>query len=99
MKREDAQIKENSSSLEISVTLKSEVDEKEEDIIIPLNIEFLENLYTMEERNFFSNYLSEFKRNWSLSFGEEMMGTYITFCKKRQEIPFKFIETMNNHLR
>ena len=96
VRREDAELQ--FIPMKVSVQMETECKEIQE-TVIPLNIEILENLYTIEEKNVFSNFLSEFKSHWLMSFGEEMMNNYISFCNRRQAISPHFMKTMNNHLR
>ena len=48
----------------------------------PLNLQEIENLYTMEEAGYFNRLMNTFYDNWKLvSFGPEFMNSFINWTK------------------
>ena len=89
--------------------LKSQYEEDLEDYYIgennsvvklSLNIVELENLFTHEERKYFSQSLSQFVNSWqAIHFGEQFMSMYTSFCQNKGMLPFKFISFISSALR
>ena len=93
------------SQIEIEVQLKKEkVEEDVEDecneLVISLNIEEIENIYTIEEATYFDKVQAVFKEKWNaIPLGEEMMLHYIEFCKTRHFLPPRFFQLINGQLK
>ena len=67
---------------------------------LSLNIVELENLFTHEERKYFSHSLSQFVNTWqAIHFGEQFMNIYTSFCQNKEILPLKFISIMSCALR
>ena len=68
--------------------------------MISLNIEEIENIYTMEEATYFDKVQAVFKDKWNaIPLGEEMMWHYIEFCKTRHFLPPRFFQLINGQLK
>ena len=75
-------------------------DEQEKEILISLNIDEIENIFTMEEEKYFENSLAVFNEKWrAIPFGEEMMSHFMKFCETRHTLSTKFFMLINNQLR
>ena len=79
-------------------------DNSEEDQQQPLKICLdlfeLENLYRREENAFFQHSVAQFVGCWkAIPMGEAMMSTYVSFCQRRQNLPFEFMKLIQNQLR
>ena len=79
-------------------------DNSEEDQQQPLKISLdlfeLENLYRREENAFFQHSVAQFVGCWkAIPMGEAMMSTYVSFCQRRQNLPFEFMKLIQNQLR
>ena len=69
------------------------------EIILSLNIEELENIFTVEEGNYFVKLRAGFDQKWNtIPIGEEMMSHFINFCKKNHQLPARFFQFMNNRI-
>ena len=67
---------------------------------LSLNVVELENLFTHEERKYFSHSLGQFVGSWqSIHFGEQFMNMYVSFCQNKGMLPFKFISFISCALR
>ena len=74
--------------------------EKEQEILISLNIDEIENMFTIEEEKYFENSLADFTEKWrAIPFGEEMMSHFMKFCETRHTLSTKFFMLINNQLR
>ena len=74
--------------------------EQEKDILISLNIDEIENIFTIEEEKYFENSLAVFNENWrAIPFGEEIMSHYMKFCDTRHTLSPKFFLLINSQLR
>ena len=75
-------------------------DEQEKEILISLNIDEIENIFTMEEEKYFENSLAVFNEKWrAIPFGEEMMSHFMKFCETRHTLSPKFFLLINSQLR
>ena len=86
--------------------LNSEDEEKLDDygennvVKLSLNIVDLENLFTHEERKYFSHSLGQFVNTWqAIHFGEQMITMYTSFCQNKEILPFKFISFISCAVR
>ena len=62
---------------------------------LSLNVVELENLFTHEEKKYFSHSLRQFVGSWqAIHFGEELMNMYVSFCQNKGMLPFKFISIL-----
>ena len=67
---------------------------------LSLNVAELENLFTHEERKYFSHSLSQFVGAWkAIDFGEQFMNMYVSFCQNKGMLPIKFISFISCALR
>ena len=67
---------------------------------LSLNIAELENLFTHEERKYFSHSLSQFVNTLqAVHLGEQLMNMYTSFCQNREILPVKFISFISSALR
>ena len=74
--------------------------EQEKEILISLNIDEIENIFTMEEEKYFENSLAVFNEKWrAIPFGEEMMSHFMKFCETRHTLSPKFFMLINSQLR
>ena len=61
------------------------------EFVFSLNIEEIENIFTIEEEIYFKNLHTTFDQKWNaVPFGEEMMNHFIGFCRQRQNLPSRF---------
>ena len=95
-------IPKTSVEIEFENVIKME-DEQEDDqppLKISLDLFELENLYRQEENAFFQQSLGQFEGCWkTIPMGEEMMNHYVSFCQRRQTLPFEFIKLIQNQVR
>ena len=79
-----------------------EFDEYGENNVVKLslNVVELENLFTHEERKYFSHSLNQFVGSWkAIDFGEQFMNMYVSFCQNKGMLPIKFISFISCALR
>ena len=70
-----------------------ENDEASTKFIITLDINQIENLYTIEEGFYLNKICSGFDENWqNICFGEEMMSHFVNFCHRRFMLPPRFLQ-------
>ena len=63
---------------------------------LSLNVVELENLFTHEEKKYFSHNLRQFVGSWqAIHLGEQLMNMYVSFCQNKGMLPFKFISLMS----
>ena len=63
-----------------------------QDIVISLDLAQIENMYTIEENAYIARMNFIFDHKWkSLSFGEEKMSLFISFCSQRFYLPPRFM--------
>ena len=64
------------------------------DFVCSLTIQEIENMYTLEEEEYFKNIIVTFDTAWKcVSFGPEIMYFYLGFCKKTKGIASKLFQT------
>ena len=87
----------NTFQNEREVTNVEEVEDfKNIDFGCSLTILEIENIYTMEEETNFKNLISTFYENWkAISYGPEIMGSYINFCQNPRTLPTNYLK--ENH--
>ena len=90
--------------IQLDVKYENQKDEKdlkqEKEILISLNIDEIENMFTIEEEKYFENSLADFTEKWrAIPFGEEMMSHFMKFCETRHTLSTKFFMLINNQLR
>ena len=92
--------------IDIEVQLKKEKVKEDDfrskanELIISVNIEEIENIYTMEEATYFDKVQAVFNEKWNaIPFGEEMMRHYIEFCKTKHVLPPRFFQLINGQLK
>ena len=97
---------ESKPQIDIEVQLKKEKVKEDDfrskanELVISLNIEEIENIYTMEEATYFDKVQAVFKDKWNaIPLGEEMMWHYIEFCKTRHFLPPRFFQLINGQLK
>ena len=97
---------ESKPQLEIEFQLqKQKVEENKcigqmNEFIVSLNIEEIENMYTMEEATYFDKVLGVFDKKWNaIPFGEEMMWHFMKFCKTRHDLPPIFFQLIDSQLK
>ena len=94
VRREDAK-----TELEIELEMKSESNETDQ-IMISLNVEELENLFTTEEESYFTSSLAHFASCWhSIPQGPELMSLYSAFCQNPQPLSVSFMKLITGKLR
>lgn len=60
----------------------------------------LENLYEMEENQYFQSSLAQFEGSWRNNpMGEEMMTIYTKFCQEKTVLPLQFMKLIMSTLR
>ena len=70
------------------------------EIIFSLNIEELENIFTVEEGNYFDNLRADFDQKWNtIPLGEDIMSHLINLCKKKHRLPARFFQFINNRMK
>ena len=63
---------------------------------LSLNVVELENLFTNEEKKYFSHSLGQFVGSWqAIHFGEQIVNMYVSFCQNKGTLPFKFISFLS----
>ena len=63
---------------------------------LSLNVVELENLFTHEEKKYFSHSLGQFVGSWqAIHFGEQIVNMYVSFCQNKGTLPFKFISFLS----
>ena len=78
----------------------TELEIQTDQMMISLNMEELENLFTQEEENFFQRSLDNFSRNWrAISQGSEVMGIYSKFCQNPHPLSPRFMTLLTGQLR
>lgn len=79
---------------------RTELQIQTDEMMISLNVEQLENLFTQEEDNFFQLSLANFSRNWrAISQGREVMTEYCAFCRNPQPLSQRFMTLLTGQLR
>ena len=79
---------------------RTELEIQTDQMMISLNVEQLENLFTQEEDNFFQHSLANFSSNWqAISQGSEVMTMYCAFCQNPQTLSPRFMTLLTGQLR
>ena len=79
---------------------RTELEIQTDQMMISLNVEQLENLFTQEEDNFFQLSLANFCRNWqAISQGSEVMTIYCAFCQNPKPLSARFMKLLIGQLR
>eukprot|EP00092_Neocalanus_flemingeri_P003613 GFUD01003877.1.p1 GENE.GFUD01003877.1~~GFUD01003877.1.p1 ORF type:complete len:682 (+),score=79.52 GFUD01003877.1:382-2427(+) len=64
------------------------------------NFDIMQDLYTNEEHCHVERIVSVWQEKWDeLSFGQDIVGTYIGFCHNRNEFPAQFFKLINLQIR
>ena len=66
-------------------------------LILTLDINELEFMYTKEEDAYVGQLCTNFKNHWSsINYGEEIMSSYVALCIKRQMLPARYMKLVEN---
>jgi len=64
------------------------------------NFDIMEDLYTNEEQCLVEKIAAMWQDKWNqVNFGQELVGTYISFCHNRREFPGQFFKLVNLQIR
>ena len=73
----------------------TELEIQTDQMMISLNVEELENLFTQEEENFFQHSLANFANCWrAVPQGSEVMTVYCAFCQNPQPLSPRFMKLL-----
>ena len=78
----------------------TELEIQTDQMLISLNVEQLENLFTQEEENFFQHSLDNFGSCWrAIPQGSEVMTVYSAFCQNPKPLSPRFMKLLTGQLR
>ena len=81
--------RQNVDEIEQSPIISGEEEEEEETMKISLNIQEIENIFTMEEETYVINIHKQFNTHWQgISLGEKFTNETVQFCKDRPRYKF-----------
>ena len=73
----------------------AELEIQTDQMMISLNVEELENLFTQEEENFFQHSLAQFTSCWrAVPQGSEVMTVYSAFCQSPKPLSPRFMKLL-----
>ena len=79
---------------------RTELEIQTDQIMISLNVEQLEVLFTQEEEHFFQHSLDNFATNWrAISQGSKVMTEYSLFCQNPYPLSQRFMKLLTGQLR